>query len=155
MPAVFIHAGGLPEANIDVQGNVSFACAIFQRSSHQLTEEIGECFQRDNTFEGHKSSLVKRKICWICQEEFENETSLMDHYNSHMELIALLRPLFVETDNHLGDAPYTKAVAMFCCHVLCFFRVPYQSAVVSLLYSGWHALKCNFVCFWKYRSSTS
>jgi len=33
---------------------------------------------------GENSSQVERLTCWICQEEFSDETCLIQHYDDHM-----------------------------------------------------------------------
>ena len=59
-------------------------------------EKISNRPQRVNTLEvtslpkEHEFSQSARKICWICQEEFDNEPSVIEHYENHMELIETL-----------------------------------------------------------------
>ena len=68
-------------------------CSKCQAGSLQAAEEIGKCSQNNNTceltssLENQESSQVGKKICWICQEEFDNDTCLIEHYENHMESI--------------------------------------------------------------------
>ena len=96
----FVHAEGpqvygqcnTEEEKRDSEVTICVVCVECHASYNQITEEHNECFQRDSTSEltspldEHESS-VKREICWICKEEFADETSLMEHYDNHMELI--------------------------------------------------------------------
>ena len=64
-------------------------CGKCQGSSPQTSADINNCSQRDNTSdltspsEEHDSSVTERHICCICQEEFHDEVSLIEHYDSH------------------------------------------------------------------------
>ena len=50
-----------------------------------------QCSQRDNPSdltsfsEEHDSSVTERYICWICQEEFDDEVNPIEHYDNRMQ----------------------------------------------------------------------